>query len=212
MTYACLTFFLFAGEQIAIDQGVDYGVMGEVFPILERDLIEVILQKLHKLQVDGKLEEYNQQIQAKVKKSIERPSPVKDITHTKAPRSYTFDPTITVSKDLKDHNGVVFYRKGDKVNPLHYRQMTKPFLLIDGDDADHLTWALRMLKKHPLAKIILVKGAPLQIWRELGIPIYFDQFGKITEKFGIKQVPALITQSGDMLLIQEMKADDLWVE
>ena len=117
-----------------------------------------------------------------------------------------------MSKDLKDHKGVVFHRKNDKVNPLHYLKMTKPFLLIDGDDADHLTWALRMLKKYPLGKIILVKGAPLQIWREIGLTIYFDQLGNITKKLGIKQVPALVTQSGDALLIQEMKADDLWVE
>ena len=186
--------------------------MGELFPIHERDLVEVILQKLNKLQADGKLEEYNQQIQSKVKNGIERPNPVKDVVHTKTPRSYTFDPSITVEKDLKDHNGVVFHRKGETVNPLHYRTMTKPFLLIDGDEADHLTWGLRMLKKYPKAKIILVKGAPLQIWRELGIQVYFDQFGKIINKFGIKQVPAIISQKDNQLLIQEMKAEDLWVE
>ena len=186
--------------------------MGELFPIHERDLVEVILQKLNKLQADGKLEEYNQQIQSKVKNGIERPNPVKDVVHTKTPRSYTFDPSITVEKDLKDHNGVVFHRKGETVNPLHYRTMTKPCLRIDGDESDHLTWGLRMLKKYPKAKIILVKGAPLQIWRELGIQVYFDQFGKIINKFGIKQVPAIISQKDNQLLIQEMKAEDLWVE
>ena len=87
--------------EIAVEV-VDFGVMGEVFPILEQNLIEVIMQKLNKLQADGKLEVYQKQIQDRVKNGIERPNPVKDIIHTQTPRSYTFDPSIVVSKDLKD--------------------------------------------------------------------------------------------------------------
>ena len=191
-------------------EAVDFGVMGEVFPILEQNLIEVILQKLNKLQADGKLEVYQKQIQERVKNGIERPNPVKDVIHTQTPRSYTFDPSIVVTKDLKDQNGNVFYKSGTKVNPLTIRPMTKPLLLIDGDETDHLTWAFKMLKTHPLAKIIFVKGAPLKIMKEIGLTVYFDQQGVICQKFGIKQVPALITQKDDLLLIQEMKAEDIF--
>ena len=188
----------------------DYGVLGEVFDIQEQDLIEVITQKLQKLQAEGKLDAYQHQIQAKVKESIERPQPVKDVVHTKTPRSYTFDPSIVVSKDLKDQNGNVFYKKGTVVNPLSIRPMTKPLLLIDGDSTDHLTWAFKMLKTYPLAKIIFIKGAPLKIMQEIGLSIYFDQQGVICNRFGIQQVPALITQKDDQLLIQEMKAEDIF--
>jgi conjugal transfer pilus assembly protein TraW len=192
---------------------LDHGVMGEVFPIQERNLMEVILQKLHQLQAEGKLEAYNQQIQAKVKSQIERPNPVSDIVHTKERRTFSYDPSITVAQDLKDHKGQVFHHKGDKVNPLHIiGKMTKPLLFIDGDDTDHLTWAFKMLKLHPLAKIILVKGAPLKIMEEIGLTIYFDQHGKITKKLGIKQVPAIVTQSGEVLKIEEMKVDDIYQE
>ncbi len=189
---------------------VDFGVMGEVFPILEQNLIEVIMQKLQKLQADGKLEVYQKQIQDRVKNGIERPNPVKDVVHTQTPRSYTFDPSIVVTKDLKDQNGNVFYKSGTKVNPLTIRPMTKPLLLIDGDSTDHLTWAFKMLKTYPLAKIIFVKGAPLKIMKEIGLTVYFDQQGVICQKFGIKQVPALISQKDDLLLIQEMKAEDIF--
>ena len=189
---------------------VDYGVMGEIFEIQEKDLVEVIMQKFHKLQANGQLETHQQQIQAKVKNSIARLQPVKDIVHTKTPRSYTFDPSIVVSKDLKDQNGNVFYKKGTVVNPLTIRPMTKPLLLIDGDSSDHMTWAFKMLKTYPLAKIILVKGAPLKICHETGLTIYFDQQGVICKRFGIKQVPASITQKDDQLLIQEMKAEDIF--
>ena len=198
--------------EIAVEaaKAVDFGVMGEVFPINEQNLIEVIMQRLQKLQADGKLEVYQQQIQDRAKKGIERPNPVKDVVHTQTPRSYTFDPSIVVSKDLKDQNGNVFYKKGAKVNPLTIRPMTKPLLLIDGDETDHLTWAFKMLKTYPLAKIIFVKGAPLKIMKEIGLTVYFDQQGVICNRFGIKQVPALIMQKDDLLLIQEMKAEDIF--
>ena len=103
-----------------------------------------------------------------------------------------------MTKDLKDHQGTVFYQKGQRVNPLETRALTKPLLFIDGDESLHLTWAFLMLKRHPLAKVILVKGASLQIMRELGIQVFFDQAGKITQKLGIRQVPAIVTQEGGM--------------
>ena len=186
--------------------------MGEIFEITEKDLIAVIMQKLHKLQESGQLETHQQKIQAKVQNSIARPQPVKDVVSTQTPRSYTFDPSIIVSHDLKDHNGHVFYKKGTRINPLNIRPMSKPLLLIDGDAREHLTWALKILKVHPLAKIILVKGAPLKIMNEIGLTIYFDQQGIICKRLGIKQVPALITQKDDLLLIQEMQAEEIFEE
>ena len=53
-------------------------------------------------------------------------------------------------------------------------------------------------------KIILVKGEPLKLQRELKkqkIWIYFDQAGFLTQKLEIKEVPALVTQDGLRLKI-----------
>lgn len=185
----------------------DLGVFGTLFPIEENNLIEVIQTRLAKLQQEGTLEKHQQNIQSKVKKKIERPQAVEGIIHTVQPRTYTFDPSIIVTQDLKDHQGTVFYQKGQRVNPLESRGLTKPLLFIDGDESSHLTWVFFMLKRHPLAKVILVKGAPLQMMKDLGIQVFFDQFGKITQKLGIKQVPAIVTQDGLLLKIEEVKAD-----
>lgn len=191
----------------------DYGIVGEVFPIQEKNLVDVIQAKLLKLQADGKLESYNQQVQAKVKSQIERPTPVAGIVHTITPRTFTYDPSITVTTDLKDSHGTVFHHKGEQVNPLEYRSMTKQLLFIDGDESIQLTWAFRMLKIHPLAKIIFVKGAPMKIMKEIGLTVFFDQHGKITKKLGITQVPAIVIQEEKHLKIEEVKADaDLLVE
>ena len=53
-------------------------------------------------------------------------------------------------------------------------------------------------------KIILVKGEPLKLQREQReqkIWIYFDQAGFLTQKLGIKEVPALVIQDGLRLKI-----------
>lgn len=201
------TSFLLLGFCLSTVQAKDLGVFGALFPVEENSLIEVIQARLTKLQQEGTLETHQQQIQHRIKNQVERPKAVEGITHTKEPRTFTFDPSITVMKDLKDHEGTVFYQKGQRVNPLETQALSKPLLFIDGDVSSHLTWAFLMLKRHPLAKVILVKGAPLQMMRDLGIQIFFDQAGKITQKLGIRQVPAIVTQEGVLLKIEEMKAD-----
>ncbi|MGR0140608.1 type-F conjugative transfer system protein TraW, partial [Pseudomonas sp. RSP] len=58
---------------------------------------------------------------------------------------------------------------------------------------------------HPRDKVILVAGSFLKLNREWGRPVYFDQQGILTKKFGIERVPAVITQKGRQLQIEELK-------
>lgn len=185
----------------------DLGTYGELFPIAETNLVEVIERKLAKLEQNGSLKDYQAQVQSKVEAKLKRPAAVSSVVHTTKPKTFTFDPSITVTADLRDHKGNVFHHQGEVVNPLHYRSMTKPLLFIDGDELKHIEWALKVLKKYPLAKVILVKGEPLKLMDELGITIYFDQFGKITQKLGILQVPAIVTQDNNLLKIEEVLPD-----
>lgn len=192
---------------IAVLAAKDLGTFGEVFEVEEADLLEVIQAKLKNLEASGGLKEHQEKIAARSKQAIERPQAVAGVTHTTKPRTFTYDPSITLASDITDHEGRVFAKKGEHINPLNYRSMTKPLLFIDGDQSDHLTWAFGQLKQYPQAKVILVKGAPLQIMRDMGIQVYFDQYGKITNKLGIVQVPAKVTQAGNFLQIEEVKVD-----
>jgi conjugal transfer pilus assembly protein TraW len=172
----------------------DKGCFGEVFEIAEIDLIEEIQGKLLKLQQSGELETIQKKIQREVVKRIEEPTAVEGIIHTQKERTFEFDPTIEVTMDLKDHKGKIFAKKGDRYNPLDYISFTKPLLFIDGNEGSHIEWAKLKLSKQKYAKIILVSGNPLKLQELLGIPIYFDQYGLITKKLGIKQVPAIVFQ------------------
>lgn len=53
-------------------------------------------------------------------------------------------------------------------------------------------------------KIVLTGGRPLELEREIGSPIYFDQAGELTTKFNISYVPAIVEQEGKYLKITEI--------
>lgn len=193
----------------------ELGCMGETFPIQEESLLTVILSKLQHMSDSGKLKDIEKEIQKRVATSIKNPKPVSNIGHTKVESIHTYDPSITVKSDLKDQNGTIFHKKGDVVNPLKMRSMTKPLLFIDGEESSHIEWAKRKLKKNRFSKVIIVKGKPLDIHIEsedptVGIyehPIYFDQQGILTTKLEIQNVPAIVSQKGDVLEVKEEVAD-----
>lgn len=58
-------------------------------------------------------------------------------------------------------------------------------------------------------RVILVGGSHFKIKEELGREhedkVYFDQNGELTSKFGIKASPAIVTQDGLILKIEEIK-------
>ena len=185
----------------------DSGVYGEVFPVAERSLLDVIKARLQALSDSGRLSDHQNAILQKTRERLKSPEPIGNVRKTAEERSFLHDPSITVSDDLKDHEGRIFHRKGTKVNPLEMRSLPAPLLFVDGDDEDQVAWAIRLHKQAgstPKPKIILVKGAPLALSEELGLPIYFDQSGVLTRKLGITQVPARVSQKEKMLLVEEL--------
>ena len=53
-------------------------------------------------------------------------------------------------------------------------------------------------------KIILVNGAPLKLSNQYKRRFYFDQHGLLIKKFGIKQIPARVSQKNHSLQIEEI--------
>jgi len=181
----------------------DLGVQGATFEVKERSLLEVIYERLRKLEVTNKLIQHQKEIQARVKSSIENPLPVAGITTAAFYSSRIYDPSIIVDEDIKDHEGNFIARKGTHVNPLDYQSFGKPLLLIQGEDDSQVSWALKQD-----AKIILVSGKPLQLARTHKKMFYFDQGAILSNKFGIKAVPVRISQKDKVLLIEELSLSE----
>ncbi len=200
-----------AADTRAADSRVpDPAVYGETFPIEEKSLLDLIKAKLQALSESGKLEGHQQTILRHAKEQLNRPPPVKNIHKTITPRSFYWDPSLTVPYDLKDHQGNVFHRKGVKVNPLDTRSFRCPFLFVDGDDPKQVAWAIKQRQLADASrkpKIILVQGAPFDLSKKLNLPVYFDQSGVLVRKFGITQTPATVSQEGKALLVTEVNLD-----
>lgn len=186
-------------------QARDLGVHGDLFPITEPDILMVIRAKLTALDKAGEIDRLNTEFRDRAVASIKRPPAINGIQHTREPRQWFFDPTITVAEDIMDNEGRLIHAAGTRVNPLEIMGLTQRILFIDGDDKDQVEWALAERTAAGRAKIILVNGAPLELMETHKVPFYFDQRGLLTSRFQIAQVPASIEQIGSLLSISEVK-------
>lgn len=185
----------------------DLGTHGATFAISEQDILQVIAAKLRRAEASGGVERLQQEFQRRVKARVERPQPAPGVTTTASPRSWLFDPSIVVPRDFSDHRGRVFARAGSRVNPLdRLPGYDRVMLFIDGDDPRQVDWAIAQMREHGehRSRMILTKGAPLELMRSRRVQFFFDQEAKLVTHFQIRQVPARITKEGNRLRIEEL--------
>ena len=76
---------------------------------------------------------------------------------------------------------------------------------IDARDAAQVKRASGILdERGGKLKVILTGGSYLDLMRRWKRPVFFDQQGTLTDKLGIRHVPALVTQDGKRLKIEEI--------
>lgn len=182
-------------------QARDYGQRGAVFPVIERDLLEQIHSRLTAMEKSGETARLNQKLKRRTIARVNRPDPVDGLIRAIESRSWPFDPTITLAADIRGAKGELIHATGTRVNPLDSVKLRADLLFLDGDDPSQIQWALRQTAN---AKLILVRGAPLELMKARQRRFYFDQGGKLTEKFGIRAVPARVRQKGRVLEVSEI--------
>ena len=171
----------------------------------EPSLLEVILSKLREGETTGVLARLQRDTQAKVKRGIEQPAPIDRITKTTKARSFYYDPSIVVPYAIADADGKVIVAPGTKVNPLDTVSLSKALLFIDARDAAQVGRARGILdERGGKVKVILTGGSYLELMRRWKRPVFFDQQGTLTDKLGIRHVPALVSQEGKRLRIDEI--------
>ena len=183
----------------------DLGSYGETFEIGEEDLLHQIARKLSEMQGDGTLARMETDFVERAKAKILRPTPVAGLSPATSDRSWTYDPSWTAPEDIYGPEGQLIILAGSVINPLDAYRMRQPLLLFDGDDPAQVAWAEAELLAAPGGvKLILVSGAPLELEQAFERPIFFDQKGLITSKFGISHTPARISQDGRLLKVEEI--------
>ncbi|MFZ5593758.1 MAG: type-F conjugative transfer system protein TraW [Pseudomonadota bacterium] len=181
------------------------GVIGPVYPIAEEDFLKYIERKLQEAKRSGKLDALGKTMRDKTRERLETLPPLAGVRTTTEPRSFTFDPSITLPQDIRTPEGQVLAAAGTRINPLDTVSMTKRLLFFDGRDPRQRRLASQLIAEHGMRlKPVLVAGDFMPLSRDWQTPVYYDQAGLLTARFGIEQVPALVYQDGGRLRIDEM--------
>jgi conjugal transfer pilus assembly protein TraW len=186
--------------------GAELGVVGPTYEIAEPDLIEVIQTRLKQMETSGDLARKQAEYRDKVVGGIEAPKAVPGVKTTEAPRTYYVDPTVTVDRDIRNAEGTMLFARGVKVNPLDHVSLTRKLLFFDARDSRQVAFARRRLDDlSGKSKPILVAGEPLKLMRVWKQTVYYDQGGSLARRLGIRQVPAIVSQDGKRLRIDEVR-------
>ena len=182
-------------------------MLGPVYPIKEQDMLETIQQRLGELKSSGELDRLEQTARQRARKRVERPPGIV-LPAASADRVHYIDPTVTVPYDIMDHEGRIIHPAGTSVNPLKYKGLSRRLLFIDGDQADQVGWAKQLHSQSSgLTKVILVNGPIMDLMRNWGEPLYFDQGGRLVDYFEIKSLPASVVQDGERLRVDEVRLE-----
>ena len=185
----------------------DLGVVGQVYPIAETDFLVFIEQHMEEIQKNGGWQKIQNQLKERVAQHADRPAAL-SLPRAKTERIGYINPSISVSSDLKDATGRIILPRGTVVNPLSVISLTKELIFYDAEDPAQVRWVVdydKKLKQTGIKdKLILVGGSISSQSKLFSRAVYFDQTGKLIKKFGIQQVPAIITQSGLSLKIREV--------
>ena len=182
----------------------DFGVVGRTSEIKEVDAIEEIKGKLSDMEARGELDEHNERMKKEVSDRIKSPKSL-NLVRAGEVREYEYDPTLEVKEDLRDARGIVFHRKGTKVNPLDVVSMPYELIFFDGEDEDQLKYVIKKYEESEIKpKLILTGGSPVTLEEEYKLDFYFDQRGVLIKQLGIKAVPAIVMQDGKVLKIREV--------
>ena len=206
--HPCLAalYALLIATQVGLAHAEDLGVIGKTYDIAERDLIEVIKDKLRHMEQTGELAKRQTEYKNRVMSGIEHPKPIPGIQATETANTHYYDPSIVTDKDIADATGKILYPRGTRVNPLDYIGWNKYLLFVDARDQKQLDMSKRiMATSDKPVKLVLVAGEPLNLMRKWKKQVYYDQGGILARRFAITQVPAIVRQEGRRLRIDELR-------
>lgn len=185
----------------------DFGVHGSTFEIKEEGFLSMIQRRLKQVNIERE----QKKMSDIAKTRVEEPKRVANIKRTEKARSFAHDPSYVLGENIFLPNGRLLYPVGTMVNPLDHITLDMKLIFIDGTDSLQIEWFKEQEKTLSASrkdKLILIAGRPLDLGKELGREVYFDQAGILTTKFNIRQVPAIVEQEGRMLRIREVKIEN----
>lgn len=185
----------------------DLGTLGPTYPVQEESLLDMIHKRLAEKERSGEIARLLERAKSRAVDAITNPKPIHGIKAAEVARTFYYDPTFTLERNVLDASGKVLFAAGIKKNPLEVVAMSKHLLFFDARDKRQVKRARELIDTyHGRVKPILVGGSYLDLMKSWRIPVYYDQHGLLTRRFQITQVPAIVSQEGMRLRIDEMVA------
>jgi conjugal transfer pilus assembly protein TraW len=99
----------------------------------------------------------------------------------------------------------VLFPAGLRKNPLDVVSLSKHLLFFDARDVRQVAKARELIARYQgRVKPILVGGSYIDLMKAWNTPVYYDQEGTLVRKLGITGVPAIVSQEGSRLRIDEV--------
>lgn len=197
-------FLLLLGLLSAGVSARDLGTTGHLFTIAEPDMLTFIKQRLQAMEDSGEMAKMQKETEERVKAHAVRPTPVAGLSPAVTTRSFAFDPTFTVRETITDMQGRVIAKQGDQVNPLDRVPFSEVLYFLDGDNRAQVAWVKKQIGGQTNFKVILVNGNIRETSDTLDEPVYFDQAGVLTTKFGFTHTPVRISRDDRVLKVEEV--------
>lgn len=183
--------------EVSSAPAADLGTRGEVWRLIEQDIIDAITAELERTEDDGRMAQFNAGVRGQVEDAFYG-QPSLGLARATEYRTWQFDPSVTAQRDIRTHKGKLVITRGTRINPLDYMGLAQPLLFIDASDLEQVEWGMT----HQ-GLLILTGGLSLELEQKHGRKLYFDQKGILTDHFEIKATPARVTEDGNFLKIEE---------
>ncbi|ABK13533.1 conserved hypothetical protein (plasmid) [Burkholderia cenocepacia HI2424] len=188
----------------------DLGVVGPTYPIAEHDAIVMLKRRLLELRANGGLATVERRARQRALHDVTSLPPVPGISTVSEYSSRLIDPTVTYAKPVTNDEGAVIVAAGTRINPLDIVTLHERLVFFDGRDPAQVKAVQALASRSgDSIKPILTAGSWFDLTKSWKRQVYFDQQGRLSQRFGITRVPAVISQRGNQLLLEEEPAEQL---
>lgn len=116
-------------------------------------------------------------------------------------RTKEVDLTYVFKNDIIGKDGVIIRKKGDSYNPLD-RLVMPDLLVIDGENENHIKWAIEQKEDLYDYMILITSGSFLTVGRLYKLRVY-RLTDSLQRRFQITHIPCAVTQDGNKVMVME---------
>lgn len=174
----------------------DLGVQGTVYPIVERDIRQMMVEQAAQVEWDKVQEE----VQAGAKAYLDN-LPKRALPPAAQTQTVWMDPSIVLTSDIqvpvKGPDGTfkwqVLAAKGTRVNPLEQNRPVTAMLFFDGSDPDQLAAVAKVLEAEPMriTPVEAGKGSVRESHEKLARPVFHANDAMVS-RFQLRHLPSLV--------------------